>query len=54
MWLNLDRLLNKAVEQHATGGGFASIEAEGELVQIVIQMLRTHRSLVGSQQPPLQ
>jgi len=32
----------------------APIEAEGELVEVPLQMVRLHGALVGSEQPPLE
>jgi len=42
------------VEQFASGAGDPPIEAERELVQVVVQVLRAHGALVGSEQPSLQ
>ena len=44
-------MLQEAEEEQSAPTGVATIEAEGELIEIGIQMLRGHRSLVGSEQP---
>ena len=49
-----DCLLHEAKEQFAAAFGSPPIEAERELVQVVIKMLVADRSLVGSHQPPFE
>ena len=44
-------MLQEAEEEQSAPAGVATIEAEGEFIEIGIQMLRGHRSLVGSEQP---
>ena len=48
------RLFDQAEEELAAAAGFSAIESEGELIEVVIQMLRAHRALMCSQQPSLQ
>src|SRR5664279_1612124 len=47
---NSDVMLEPA-QGEAAPAGVATIEAEGEFIEIGIQMLRGHRSLVGSEEP---
>jgi hypothetical protein len=47
-------LLCQAKEELAATLGSSAIEPERELIQIVIQVLMTDRSLVGSHQPPFE
>ena len=44
-------MLQEAEEEQSAPAGVATIEAECEFIEIGIQMLRGHRSLVGSEQP---
>jgi hypothetical protein len=53
-WIRLNCLLQKAVEQKAASSGSSAIETKRELVQVVVQMLATHASLMGSHQPSLE
>ena len=46
-------LLRQAVEEHATAARPPAIEAEGELIQVVVEVLMADGSLVGSHQPSL-
>ena len=39
MWFDLDGLLHEPVEQLPAGGRTAAVEAEGELVEVVVEML---------------
>src|SRR5215510_15382241 len=48
-----DGLLEKSEEEQATMPGTASVEAEGELVEVVVEVVDSHRALVGTQQPAL-
>jgi hypothetical protein len=50
----LDCLLEETIEQLAAGAARAPVEAEGELVEIVVEMLDAHGPLVSSQKPPLE
>src|SRR5664280_2059831 len=52
--VNLCRLLNQPVEQLPAVLGGPAIEPEGEFVEVVVEMLGTDRTLMRSQQPPLQ
>src|SRR5713101_7636186 len=45
--VDLDDLLEEPVEEQAACLGASAIEPERELVQIVVQVLVTHSSLVG-------
>jgi hypothetical protein len=45
--------LEDAVEDHAPTAGVAAVEAEGELVEVALQMGLVDRALVSAQQPPL-
>jgi hypothetical protein len=42
--LDLDRLLEQVVEDEAAVAGAAAVEAEGELVRVVVEVLATTRS----------
>jgi hypothetical protein len=42
-----------AVKEHASAGRSAVVEAEGELVEVVLQVRLVHRALVGAQQSSL-
>ena len=53
-WRHLHGLLRQTVKQLAARGRIPAIEAKGELIQIVVQMLRRNGTLVGSQQPALE
>lgn len=44
-------MLKEAKEEQSAPAGVAAIEAEGEFIEIGVQMLRGHRSLVCSEQP---
>ena len=47
-------LLRQTKEELASTLGSPAIEAERELVQIVVEVLVADRSLVGSNQPPFE
>ncbi len=47
-------LLHEAVEEFASVPGCPTIESEGELIKVVIQLLSRYGPLMGTQQPPLQ
>ena len=44
-------MLQEAEEEQSAAAGVATIEAEGEFIEIGIQMRGCDRSLVGSEQP---
>ncbi len=52
--ISVSRLLEKPVEEQPAGARGASVEAEGELVEVVVEVLGTDCALMGSQQPPLE
>ena len=52
-WFQGHGLLDEAVEQFASTVRSAPVEAEGELVQVILEMLCPDRSLMRSQQPAL-
>src|ERR1035437_10264876 len=52
--LNLNGLLRQPVEQFAAWRRGATVEAEGELVEIIVQMLGRHCALVCFHQPAFQ
>jgi hypothetical protein len=45
--------LKHSVEHHASAAGVTPIEAEHELVEVVVQMRVVDRALVGAENPPL-
>jgi len=49
-----DGLLEQPVEEKSTMVRPAAVEAEGELVQVVVELLVADSALVGAQQPPLE
>src|ERR1017187_8074222 len=50
----LHGLLSQSIEQFAVGFGGAAIESKSELVQVIVQMLQSNRTLVGAKQPSFQ
>jgi len=46
-------LLNEAMEEQSAGLGAPAVEAEGEFVEVVVEMLVLDAALMGSQQPLL-
>jgi hypothetical protein len=46
-----DRSLEEAVEQQAAVAGAAAVKAEGELVEVVVELVVADRALVGAQDP---
>src|SRR5215467_3035641 len=48
-----DGLLEKTEEEQATMPSSPSVEAEGELVEVVVEVVDSHSALVGTQQPAL-
>ena len=52
--LDLHGLLEEPVEEQAAVIRAATVEAERELVQVVIELLRANGALVGTEQPALQ
>ena len=53
-WADAHPLLDQPVEGFAPVAGAAAVEPEGELVQVVVQMLAAHGALVRAQQPAFQ
>jgi hypothetical protein len=47
-------LLDEAIEQFTPGPRSSAVESEGKLIQVVIQMRGSHRSLMRPQQPSFQ
>jgi hypothetical protein len=47
-WFYSDSLLTQAVEQFSSAARPTPVEAERELLQVEIKMLRTHGSLMGA------
>ena len=47
-------LLHEPIEEFASASGFAAVETESELVEVLVQMFVTHSALMGAQQPALQ
>jgi hypothetical protein len=50
---HLGGLLHQAVKELSAGTRSPAVEAEGKLVQVVIQMLAPDSALMGPDQPPL-
>ncbi len=48
--LELNGLLEQPVEEEAAVAGAAAVEAEGELVEVVVELLRADGALVGTEQ----
>ena len=53
-WLDGQSLLREAKEQLSAVARGPSVEAERELVQVVVQMRRTDGALMGAEQPPFE
>src|ERR1017187_8711503 len=53
-WLSLNGLLRQSIEQFAAWRRGAAVEAECELVEIIVQVLGRHCALVCSHQPAFQ
>jgi len=53
-WLDGDGLLGESVEEQPPGLGAPSVEAEGEFVEVVVEMLVLNAALVSTEQPPLE
>ena len=53
-WSHGHGLFGETQEQFSSAARISSIEAEGELVQVVIQMLPAYGTLVRAQKPSLQ
>ena len=47
-------LLGEAMEEQSAGLGTSAIEAEGEFVEVVVEMLVLDAALMGSHQPSLE
>src|SRR5712692_8163881 len=52
--LRRDRLFQEALEELASGSGSSALEAERELVEVVLQMRETDGALVSAEQPALE
>lgn len=50
--MHSNRLLKKPVEKHSPGVRSSAVKAEGEFIQVGLQMVRANRSLMGAHQPP--
>src|SRR5664280_2121077 len=50
----LHSLLGQAIEQFAARGRRAAVEAKGELVEVIGQVIMANRTLMGAEQPSLQ
>src|SRR5450756_1732585 len=48
-----DGLLDEAMEEQSAGLGAPAVEAEGEFVEVVVEMLELDAALMGSHQPSL-
>lgn len=53
-WADGHGLLGQPVEEHAAGLGSAAVEAEGEFVEVVVEMLVLDAALQRSHEPPLE
>jgi len=47
-----NRLLKKPVEEHSSGARSSTIKAEGEFIQVGLQVVGANRPLMGAHQPP--
>jgi hypothetical protein len=54
VWVGVDGLLEEAVEEHASGLGGAAVEPEGELVEVVGQVLAAGPVVQGAGGPALE
>jgi hypothetical protein len=52
--LNLRGLLDQAVEELTAGSRGPAVEAEGELVQVLVEMAGSDSTLMGAEKPPLE
>ena len=52
--IDLDGLLEQAEEEEPAAAGAAAVEAEGELVQVVVEVARAHAAVVRAEQPALE
>lgn len=48
---DLDRLLGQSVEELPAGSGFAAVESEDELIEIILKVGVIDGALMGPQQP---
>ena len=53
-WIKNHSLLQESIEEQPTRLRCPPVEPEGELIEIIIQMLRTNRSLMRAEQPSLE
>ena len=51
---DLDGLLNEAIEEEASSTRRPSVEAEGEFIEVIVQVFLADRTVVRSQPPPLE
>ena len=51
--INLHCLLQEAIEQLASRSRSAAVEAEGKFIEVIVQMLMAHGSMMGAHQPAL-
>ena len=49
--MHSNRLLKKPVKEHAPGARSSAIKAEGEFIQVGLQVVGANRSLRGTHQP---
>ena len=54
MWVGVDGLLEQTVEEHASGSGGATVEPEGELVEVVGHVLGAEPVVQGAGGPSLE
>jgi hypothetical protein len=50
----MNGMLGEPIEEFTSGCGGSAVKPEGELVEIVLQMLIAYRTLMGAQQPAFQ
>lgn len=50
--MHSNRLLKKPVEEHSSGARSSAIKAEGEFIQVGLQVVGANRPLMGAHQPP--
>ena len=50
--MHSNRLLKKSVKEHAPGARSSAVKAEGEFIQVGLQVVGANRPLMGAHQPP--
>lgn len=50
--MHSNRLLKKPVEEHSPGARSSAVKAEGEFIQVGLQVVGANRPLMGAHQPP--